>query len=474
MKQTEKQQKQIILLSVSGPDRPGLTSSLTGILGQYDVSILDIGQSDIHQTLNLAIVFEMGEDAQSAPLLKDILMKSYELGLTIKFTPLSREEYLEWAINKNNSRYIITVLGRCLTASQIHEVAKVIASYNLNIRTIYRLTHRPLPDDPSRRVCLEMNVEGAISDRKKMTSDFLEVSSRVGVDIAFQQDNMYYRNRRLVCFDMDSTLIQTEVIDELGAPCRLGRAGERHYRIGHAGEIDFQESFKRRIKPWPGLPGEWYWAEVAESLPLTEGAERLLSALKIYGYKTAIISGRFHLFRPVPPEETGNRLRLCQRTGDKGRSPHRRLRRSDRRWGAQGRIPAPAGTHGGVVHRTSHCLGRRGKRPDDAQYRRAGDRLSSQTRRAGKCSPQHFFARAGRGVVPAGLSRPPHRRPLGRASSFFPAEQGFTKPNVHAARIRLKYAKRAGRKRRQDSVPRKATKHNNLTNKHGTRTRTQT
>ena len=295
MKQTEKQQKQIILLSVSGPDRPGLTSSLTGILGQYDVSILDIGQSDIHQTLNLAIVFEMGEDAQSAPLLKDILMKSYELGLTIKFTPLSREEYLEWAINKNNSRYIITVLGRCLTASQIHEVAKVIASYNLNIRTIYRLTHRPLPDDPSRRVCLEMNVEGAISDRKKMTSDFLEVSSRVGVDIAFQQDNMYYRNRRLVCFDMDSTLIQTEVIDELARRAGSGEQVSAITESAMRGEIDFQESFKRRIKTLAGLP-ESVLAEVAESLPLTEGAERLLSALKIYGYKTAIISGGFTYF----------------------------------------------------------------------------------------------------------------------------------------------------------------------------------
>ena len=295
MKQTEKQQKQIILLSVSGPDRPGLTSSLTGILGQYDVSILDIGQSDIHQTLNLAIVFEMGEDAQSAPLLKDILMKSYELGLTIKFTPLSREEYLEWAINKNNSRYIITVLGRCLTASQIHEVAKVIASYNLNIRTIYRLTHRPLPDDPSRRVCLEMNVEGAISDRKKMTSDFLEVSSRVGVDIAFQQDNMYYRNRRLVCFDMDSTLIQTEVIDELARRAGSGEQVSAITESAMRGEIDFQESFKRRIKTLAGLP-ESVLREVAESLPLTEGAERLLSALKIYGYKTAIISGGFTYF----------------------------------------------------------------------------------------------------------------------------------------------------------------------------------
>lgn len=295
MKKTEKQRKQIILLSISGPDRPGLTSSLTGILGQYDVAILDIGQADIHQTLNLAIVFEMGEDAESAPLLKDILMKSYQLGLTIKFTPLSHEEYEEWAVNKNNSRYIITVLGRYLTAAQIHEVAQVIAAHHLNIRTIYRLTHRPLPDDDNRRVCLEMNVEGLISDRQKMTSDFLEVSSRVGVDIAFQRDNMYYRNRRLVCFDMDSTLIQTEVIDELA---RRAGSGEQVSAITEAamrGEIDFKESFKRRIKTLAGLP-ESVLAEVAERLPLTEGAERLLSALKIYGYKTAIISGGFTYF----------------------------------------------------------------------------------------------------------------------------------------------------------------------------------
>ncbi len=295
MKQTEKQRKQIILLSVSGPDRPGLTSSLTGILGHYKVAILDIGQSDIHQTLNLAIVFEMGEDAQSAPLLKDILMKSYELGLTIKFTPLSHEEYVEWAVNKNNSRFIITVLGRYLTAAEIHEVAKVIASSNLNIRTIYRLTHRPLPDDPDRRVCLEMNVEGVIPDRRKMTADFLEVSSRVGVDIAFQQDNMYYRNRRLVCFDMDSTLIQTEVIDELARRAGSGEEVSAITAAAMRGEIDFKESFKRRIKTLAGLP-ESVLKEVAENLPLTEGAERLLSALKIYGYKTAIISGGFTYF----------------------------------------------------------------------------------------------------------------------------------------------------------------------------------
>ena len=295
MKQTEKQRKQIILLSVSGPDRPGLTSSLTGILGHYKVAILDIGQSDIHQTLNLAIVFEMGEDAQSAPLLKDILMKSYELGLTIKFTPLSHEEYVDWAVNKNNSRYIITVLGRYLTAAEIHEVAKVIASNNLNIRTIYRLTHRPLPDDPDRRVCLEMNVEGAISDRRKMTADFLEVSSRVGVDIAFQQDNMYYRNRRLVCFDMDSTLIQTEVIDELAERAGVGEQVRAITESAMRGEIDFTESFRRRVAMLKGLD-ESVLADIADHLPYTEGLDRLMHILKRIGFKTAILSGGFTYF----------------------------------------------------------------------------------------------------------------------------------------------------------------------------------
>lgn len=318
-----------------------------------------------------------------------------------------------------------------------------------------------------------MNVEGAISDRKKMTSDFLEVSSRVGVDIAFQQDNMYYRNRRLVCFDMDSTLIQTEVIDELARRAGSGEQVSAITESAMRGEIDFQESFKRRIKTLAGLP-ESVLAEVAESLPLTEGAERLLSALKIYGYKTAIISGGFTYFGQYLQKKLGIDYVFANELEIKDGRLTGGYVGPDRRWGAQGRIPAPGCTHGGVVHRTSHCLGRRGKRPDDAQYRRAGDRLSSQTRRAGKCSPQHFFARADMGCCTCWAIATATSKTSWRASSFFPAEQGFTKPNVHAARIRLKYAKRAGRKRRQDSVPRKATKHNNLTNKHGTRTRTQT
>lgn len=290
-----KQQKQIILLTVSGEDRPGLTSTLTGILASYDASILDIGQADIHKSLNLAIVFEMGEDAESAPLLKDILMKSYELGLNIKFTPLSREEYELWANNRSKKRHIITVLGRRLTALQIHEVTRVIASNNLNIRTIYRVTHRPLPDETDRKICLELKVEGEIPDKKAMTMQFLEVSSRVGVDIAFQEDNMYYRNRRLVCFDMDSTLIQVEVIDELAKRAGSGDMVRAITEKAMRGEIDFKESFKERIKTLAGLP-ESVLAEIAETLPLTEGAERLISTLKAYGYKTAIVSGGFAYF----------------------------------------------------------------------------------------------------------------------------------------------------------------------------------
>ena len=295
MKDTQSTEKQIILLTVSGEDRPGLTTSLMGILGQYGADILDIGQADLHQSLNLAIVFEMGAGEESAPVLKDLLMKSYELGLNIRFTPMTKDEYIQWANSRNIRRNIVTVLSRNLDAQQVHEVTRVIARYNLNIRTISRVTHRPFPDDNERKVCLELKVEGEIIDREALTREFLEISSRVGIDISFQEDDIYYRNRRLVCFDMDSTLIRTEVMDELA---RRAGSGDEVCAITESamrGEIDFRESFTRRLSTLKGLP-ESVLEEVAESLPLTEGAERLISTLKRYGYKTAIISGGFSYF----------------------------------------------------------------------------------------------------------------------------------------------------------------------------------
>lgn len=295
MKDTQSAEKQIILLTVSGEDRPGLTTSLMGILGQYGADILDIGQADIHKSLNLAIVFEMGAGEESAPVLKDLLMKSYELGLNIRFTPMTREEYTQWANSRNIRRNIVTVLSRNLDAQQVHEVTRVIARYNLNIRTISRVTHRPYPNDKERKVCLELKVEGEINDREALTREFLEISSRVGIDISFQEDDIYYRNRRLVCFDMDSTLIQTEVMDELARRAGCGDEVSAITESAMRGEIDFRESFTRRLSTLKGLP-ESVLKEVAESLPLTEGAERLISTLKRYGYKTAIISGGFSYF----------------------------------------------------------------------------------------------------------------------------------------------------------------------------------
>lgn len=295
MKDTQSAEKQIILLTVSGEDRPGLTTSLMGILGQYGADILDIGQADIHKSLNLAIVFEMGAGEESAPVLKDLLMKSYELGLNIRFMPMTRDEYTQWANSRNIRRNIVTVLSRNLDAQQVHEVTSVIARYNLNIRTISRVTHRPYPNDKERKVCLELKVEGEINDREALTREFLEISSRVGIDISFQEDDIYYRNRRLVCFDMDSTLIQTEVMDELARRAGCGDEVSAITESAMRGEIDFRESFTRRLSTLKGLP-ESVLKEVAESLPLTEGAERLISTLKRYGYKTAIISGGFSYF----------------------------------------------------------------------------------------------------------------------------------------------------------------------------------
>lgn len=289
--------KEIILVNVSGSDKPGLTVSLTSILSAYNANILDIGQAVIHNVLSLGILFEISETDKAAPILKDLLYKSYELDVTLKFTPISEDHYSNWVSQQGKNRYIITLLGRRLSAYHISVLTKILFEQNLNIDIITRLSGRiPLePKDKTSRACVEFSVRGTPVDLEKMKQQFLEVSQNTGIDIGFQVDNIYRRNRRLVCFDMDSTLIQTEVIVELA---KIAGAGDEVHEITERtmrGEIDFNESFKQRIKHLKGID-ESKLHEIAIKLPLTEGADRLIRTLKQYGYKTAILSGGFTFF----------------------------------------------------------------------------------------------------------------------------------------------------------------------------------
>ncbi len=287
----------IFLLNISGQDKPGLTSSLTSVLAAYDAKILDIGQANIHDTLSLGMLFEIKSGKKSAAVLKDLLFKAYELGITAKFTPISLEDYEDWVSMQGKDRYIITILGEKLAAEQISEVTKVISENNLNIDSIKRLTGRTslVKEEEYPRASIQLSIRGKLTDKSEFTSRFMAISKALDVDIAFQEDTMFRRNRRLVCFDMDSTLIQTEVIDELAERAGVGEAVKAITESAMQGEIDFNESFEKRMKLLKGL-SEDVLKDVAENLPITKGAKRLIDTLHYYGYKTAILSGGFTYF----------------------------------------------------------------------------------------------------------------------------------------------------------------------------------
>lgn len=291
-----KQKDEIILLNINGADRPGVTAALTEILAKNNALILDIGQADIHNNLSLGILFQSTEQ-NSGDILKELLFKSYELDVNIRFKPITEEAYSRWVSMQGKNRYIITILGRKLTAKQISGVAKVIANQGMNIDDIKRLTGRIPLDENARtpKASVEFSVRGTPRDKEQMQADFMKLSAEQEVDISFQEESMYRRMRRLICFDMDSTLIKTEVIDELAIRAGVGDQVKAITEAAMRGEIDFSESFRQRCALLKGLDVS-VMQEIAENLPITEGVDRLMRILKKVGFKIAILSGGFTYF----------------------------------------------------------------------------------------------------------------------------------------------------------------------------------
>lgn len=287
---------ELILIRITGVDRPGLTASITETLSHYDVTILDIGQADIHSTLSLGILFK-SQEKYSGNIMKELLFQASELGINIRFYPVSVEEYEEWVNMQGKNRYILTLLGRKLSAKQIAAVTRVVANQGLNIDAIKRLTGRvPLDEQKaSVRSCIELSMRGTPKHREQMQAEMMRLSSELGMDFSLQLDSMYRRMRRLICFDMDSTLIQTECIDELAERAGVGEQVREITERAMRGEIDFKESFTQRVALLKGLDVS-VMKDIAENLPITEGVERLMFVLKRYGYKIAILSGGFTYF----------------------------------------------------------------------------------------------------------------------------------------------------------------------------------
>jgi len=288
---------EIFLINVTGRDRPGLVSSVNNILAQSDVDVLDISQSVIHEHIALGILIKIPQEHQATAILKDLLLLGHDLALNVRFNLITSDEYERWVTEQRQERRIITLIGRKLTARQIAEVSAVVAEHGLNIDVITRLSSRASLDKPAPlpKACVQMTVSGKLSDPNRLRGQLLEISHHAEIDIAFYVDDIYRRNRRLVAFDMDSTLIQVEVINELAKAAGVGDEVAAITESAMRGEIDFTESLTRRVALLEGLSAH-VLAEIAENLPLTEGVELLAATLKRLGYKLAILSGGFLLF----------------------------------------------------------------------------------------------------------------------------------------------------------------------------------
>jgi phosphoserine phosphatase len=286
------------LVSITGLDRPGITASITQVLAGFNIDVLDIGQSVIHDALSLGMLIQIPDSSPDEDTAKAAIQKTIdELDLSIRFITISHESYEHWVGQQGKARHIVTLLSRRITAYQISRVSRTVADNGLNIDQITRLSGRvPLEEiGTDNQACVEFSLRGPVADLPALRSEFLKLADEIDVDIAYQENNVYRRNRRLVAFDMDSTLIQAEVIDELAKRAGVGKQVSKITERAMRGEIDFKESFRQRVALLKGLP-ETALGEVAATLKLTDGTERLISALKKLGYKTAILSGGFTYF----------------------------------------------------------------------------------------------------------------------------------------------------------------------------------
>ena len=289
--------KDILLINVYGEDKPGVTHAVTTVLAKYAATVLDIGQAVIHDQLNLGILTALPSVPQTSLITEEIKVALEQLEMKAKFLPISEQHYQDWVEQQGKPRHIVTLLCRKIEAEHLAALTAVAASFQLNIDKIVRLSGRISLDNSDQlgRACVEFSVRGEASDPQLFKKSLLELAHQFEIDIAFQEDNIYRRNRRLVVFDMDSTLIDAEVIDELAIEAGVGEEVAAITEAAMQGKLDFKQSFEKRLSLLKGLDASVLQL-VAERLQLNEGAQHLISTLKKLGYKTAIVSGGFSFF----------------------------------------------------------------------------------------------------------------------------------------------------------------------------------
>ncbi|HET9791166.1 MAG TPA: phosphoserine phosphatase SerB [Candidatus Angelobacter sp.] len=293
-----------LLITISGRDNPGLTHAFAGVLAEASATVLDIGQAVIHDVLVMGMMVSV-ETPHVSAVENAVRRKASELGVEARTALLSETEQRDWVARQHHRRFVVTLLAAQISAAQLAAITDIFVAQGMNIDLLDRLSSRSAAvDDTYPRMCIDFTLSGDNVDSGTLRRQLLALADQQNFDVAVQEDSIFRGNRRLIVFDMDSTLIQMEVIDELA---RLAGVGDKVSTITEAamrGELDFQASFRRRLGLLRGLPASAL-AKVAENVPITPGAHRLLRTLKLLGYKTAILSGGFAFVAEKLQKELG-------------------------------------------------------------------------------------------------------------------------------------------------------------------------
>lgn len=287
-----------ILFTVSGPDRPGITAALMKVISQSGNTIADMGQAVTHGLLSLSILLELDpEKKNEMGVIKDLLFETKKMGMSLDYEILETPHNL--FLNTSSERFILNCVSvRNLTSLFLQEIAELLAKYNINILRIDSIS-------PGNFKALEMTTavpEGALWVEIKQS--LLNISIKHKIDVAFLKDNVFRRTKRLVIFDMDSTLIDTEVIDEMAMLHGVGDEVKAITEKAMNGEINFDESLMLRVHKLKGLPVT-KMQEILDRLLLTPGTDDFIKAIKSVGLKTALISGGFTFFAMALKQRLG-------------------------------------------------------------------------------------------------------------------------------------------------------------------------
>jgi phosphoserine phosphatase len=272
-----------VLVTVTGPDRPGVTSTLTGILVEKGAKLADIEQVVVQGQLTLCLLVDL---PRTSDVLKELLFAAKQLGMELDFKPVTPGVEADAEGPPGTQRYVITAIAAELGATHIHAVASTLAAEGANIEKISRLSEGALA---SLEIHATLPPPG---DPERLKRSLLGVAMRSSFDVALQREGLYRRSKRLVVMDMDSTLIRIEVIDELARAAGVHKEVALITERAMQGEMNYDESLRQRVALLKGLDAS-VLDQLSNELPLTEGAETLVRVLKRLGYSLAIISGGF-------------------------------------------------------------------------------------------------------------------------------------------------------------------------------------